>query len=328
MQHPSWEEDEVGAMNGFLNFLCVSQDSLYVSEETFSAQNVSQVCEDAHLLAKEEDKEAAKGPPDAAIAQLLEVSATHEVKAAAAATVDALLQEQPVAPPAPAIVAAAVAALPGGEKDEIRQSEEDVVHPEIPNYYRGYSEPYTLADSVQNTIFSTIQDILGQAKLHRLIAYLGMCPDKRLRRVLRPDLEANFRAKWAELMAKYPDDKNLSRPRIAFHGTKVHLLDKITETGLKVPDGVIVNHSCDTGWVSRISIYFQSVRSSKQAVGQRHLHVARSRLFGGVLGGREADCAGRSVRKSVQLRGASRRGRAGAGLRLARGRGRRRVGLV
>jgi hypothetical protein len=268
MQQPSWEDDEVGAMNGFLNFLCVSQEGLFVSEETFSAKNVSQVCEEAQGLAKEEGE----GTPDAAIAQLLEVSATHEDKAAAAATVDALLQEHPVAPPAPAVVPApaAPAPAPGGENDEIRQSEEDVVHPEIPNYYRDYVWNLKLAASVENTLFSTIQDILGEAKLHRLTTYLGTYPEKRLRRVLRPDLEANFRAKWASLKERYPEDKNLVRPRIAFHGTKVHLLDKITETGLKVPDGVVVNHTCDTGWVGSVASFVSLL--NERVVGKRDLH--------------------------------------------------------
>ncbi len=259
-QHPSWEDDEVEAMNSFLNFLCVSQEGMFVSEETFSAQNVSQACEEAKEMAREEGA-AAKGAPDAAIAQLLEASGTHEAKAVAAATADALLQEQPIVPPAVAAAVAPpapafVAPAPVGEPDEIRQSEEDVVHPDIPNYYRGYETTAKLAMSVENTLLSTIQDILGEAKLHRLTAFLATYPEKRLRRVLRPDLEASFRAKWAELKGKYPnpEDRNLVRPRIAFHGTKVHLLDKITETGLKVPDGVLVNHSCDTGWVSGTAI--------------------------------------------------------------------------
>jgi hypothetical protein len=126
------------------------------------------------------------------------------------------------------------------------------VHPEIGTiYYKNGAVtdlPNPLSQSTETTISDTVQDILSVAKLDMLKYYLKTKPTTRLRKVLRPDLEANFRAKWDEYKAKYPEDKNLHRPRIGFHGTKPHLLDLISETGLKVPDGEKVKHASDSGW--------------------------------------------------------------------------------
>ncbi len=242
----------------FFDFLQSSIGSMFLSDTSFSAQAVTEACQDAQELAREEERTDAPGVPDEAVAHLLDApnsnvdenelrrqqdaAAAPLAPAAPTSDVAAVVQSEPpvTEAPAPAPVVEAVPAVASSiEKDELRESEEDVVHPDVPSYYREIDKGGPLAASVENTLLTTIQDILGQAKLHRLLAYLAMHPHLRLRRVLRPDLEEQFRATWAMLKEKYPDpaDKNYVRPRIAFHGTKIHLVDKITETGLRVPDG-------------------------------------------------------------------------------------------
>ncbi len=94
--------------------------------------------------------------------------------------------------------------------------------------------PNPLSQSTETTLTDTVQDVLAAAKLDQLKFFLKSRPEMRLRKVLRPDLEERFRAKWDEYKGKYAEEKNLHRPRLAFHGSKPHLIDLISETGLKV----------------------------------------------------------------------------------------------
>lgn len=182
----------------------------------------------------------------------------QEKPAATAAEMPAPNNEVDVTPPPPPMPLIAVNGLL--DEDGIRivnplTFSVDIIHEETSwpslSDIGGSEILKPLSHSIESLMSIDYTDILSQCDLRWLRKHLHeQQSNVRMRQILRPDLEKNFRDFWRKLAEKYPlpEQKNLRRPRLCFHGTKKEIVPKIVETGLKVPDGTIVKHTCDTGW--------------------------------------------------------------------------------
>ncbi len=67
--------------------------------------------------------------------------------------------------------------------------------------------------------------------------------------------------------------KDVAKPKICYHGTAKKNFDKITESGLKVPDGRKLKHATDSGW------YGKGIYVSKDITYAKAYSKAAKQLF-------------------------------------------------
>ena len=102
-------------------------------------------------------------------------------------------------------------------------------------------------NSVEDVIEQHLE-FLADSDLGSLRAYCSSGAAKKIRPILRPDLETKFRAKARELADRY-GGLEFATPVVAFHGTQARHVDGIEKSGFIVPGqkGVAVAHGSRFG---------------------------------------------------------------------------------